>query len=53
MFILMISRPSSNMGHAEFKTRPKLKENLVNTLEAEFFYFGRLKLCQNVCINDI
>ena len=35
----MISKPSSNIGHVGSKTRSqsKLKENLVNTLDAAFF----------------
>ena len=39
MFVLMISRLSSNMGHIGSETRSlgQIEANLVNTVEATFF----------------
>ena len=55
MFVLMISRPSLNMGHIGLKTRSldQIEGIGVKTLEAAFFTLSKLKLCQNVCLDDI
>ena len=37
MFVLMICRPSSDIGHVCSKTRSLEKENIVNTVQAALF----------------
>ena len=54
MFILMISRPSLNLGHAGSKLGhfAKLMENLVYTLESAFFLLQQLEIFSE-CLSEL
>ena len=55
MFVLMICRPSLNMGHVQSKIRSlgEIDGHLVKTLETALFGFSSLNIFQNICLNDI
>jgi len=55
MFVLTISRPSSNMGHVGSKTRSpgQILENSCLHSRGHICNSNLMKLCQNVCFDNI